>query len=343
MNVPVRALLLVVIVAVGVNAAACSRRGDAGAAAPASESAAANPATARTSTAEPATPAAASPVTEASGTCGTLPPDVRAGQTAVRTLHAGGLDRSYRLHVPAGAASAAGLPVVLNFHGLGSAAVEQEFYSGLVPLSDAEGFVLVTPDGTGSPRGWAIGAVNNGAADDLAFVDVLLDTLERELCIDPARVYATGMSNGAFFSSLLGCIRPERIAAIAPVAGVAWYDSVSCGRPIPVLAFHGVLDTVVPYEEGMIFGVIPYAGAEANAAGWAAHNGCDPSPSTVALTEHVERLEYEGCAAETALITVEDGGHTWPGAIPVARLGPTTTEISAAAMIWAFFADKAVP
>jgi polyhydroxybutyrate depolymerase len=335
----VRVALLVAVVAMGANAAACSRRGGAESEppttdVPASEAAGAS-APARTPTAN----AGQSPSGRA---CGALPGGIASGQAGVRTLRVGGLERSYRLYIPGGVTSAAGLPVVLNFHGLGSAAVEQEFYSGLMPLSDAERFVLVTPDGTGSPRGWAIGVVNNGAADDLAFVDLLLDTLERELCVDAARVYATGMSNGAFFSSLLACVRAGRIAAIAPVAGVAWYDNIPCGGPVPVLAFHGELDAVVPYAAGMIFGVIPYAGAEANVARWAAHNGCEPDPVSEALASHVERHGYNGCEAETALVTVVDGGHTWPGAIPVARLGPTTNEVSAAAMIWAFFADKAI-
>ena len=231
---------------------------------------------------------------------------------------------------------------MLNFHGLGSAAIEQEPYSGLLPLSESEGFVLVTPDGTGSPRGWP--ALTEGdAAPDVSFVNDLLDTIESELCTDPARVYSTGMSNGAFFSSLLGCVLSDRIAAIAPVAGVAWSEDIECGRPMPILAFHGVDDDTVPYEAGDIFGFIPYAGAEANVASWAAHNGCAPEPTSARLAEHVVQLTYDECDAAASLVTVEDGGHTWPGAIAVPGLGHTTDEISAAEMIWAFFEDKVLP
>jgi polyhydroxybutyrate depolymerase len=151
------------------------------------------------------------------------------------------------------------------------------------------------------------------------------------------------MSNGAFFSSLLGCIRPDRIAAIAPVAGVAWDDRRDCGRPMPVIAFHGIADGVVPYQPGSIFGVIPYAGAEANVDGWARHNGCDPESQWAQLTEHVYRVTYAGCRAPAELIAIDGGGHTWPGAIPRPDLGPTTAEISAAEMIWYFFEDKREP
>jgi polyhydroxybutyrate depolymerase len=111
---------------------------------------------------------------------------------------------------------------------------------------------------------------------------------------------------------------------------------------MPVIAFHGFADGTVPFEDGNIFGVIPYAGAEANVDSWAAHNGCGESEWTQ-LTENVYRVIYDGCEAPAELIAVDGGGHTWPGAVPVPRLGPTTEEISAAEMIWAFFADKAVP
>jgi len=337
------AILALALLAASAAAIACSRNGGADA-----EYHATVPGLTREATATPP-PATVAPspsptaTQPAPGECGALPSGVRAGVTVVRTLTVDGVERSYRLHIPAGVETAAGLPVVLNFHGLGSSAAEQEAYSGLIPLSDREKFILITPDGTGSPRGWAILALNNSPADDVAFVDLLLDTIEAELCPDLARVYSTGMSNGAFFSSLLGCIRSDRIAAIAPVAGVAWSDDLPCGRPMPIIAFHGFADGTVPFAGGEIFGVIPYAGAEKNVDGWARHNGCEPDSNWSKLTEHVYRVTYAGCEAPTELIAIDGGGHTWPGAIPVPRLGPTTDEISAAEMIWAFFADTSIP
>jgi polyhydroxybutyrate depolymerase len=326
----------------GIAALACARSGGADEPFHTTVPSVARDAGASTPSPEPSPTATATATTAPPGACGVLPSGVFAGQSAVRTLVVEGVPRSYRLRVPAGAASASGMPVVLNFHGLGSEALEQEAYSELIPVSDREGFVLVSPDGTGQPRGWVFGP-NNRSSDDLAFVDLLIATLEDDLCIDRARVYSTGMSNGAFFSSLLGCVRSESIAAIAPVAGVAWSSEVACGRPMPVLAFHGVADGTVPFAGGDIFGVIPYAGAEANVDGWAAHNGCEPVSEWTSLTEHVYEVAYTGCEAETSLIAIEGGGHTWPGAIPVPALGPTTDEIQAAEMIWEFFADKALP
>ena len=130
-------------------------------------------------------------------------------------------ERLYRLHVPANP-GARFLPMVLNFHGYGRTAAEQEEYSELAPLADREGFVLVTPEGSGSPQGWDIpGIYADIGIDDTAFAAALIRDLTATLCIDGGRVFATGMSNGAQMAALLACAYPELVAAAAPVAGLA--------------------------------------------------------------------------------------------------------------------------
>lgn len=252
-----------------------------------------------------------------------------------------GTTRTYRLYLPAGLTPARPAPLVLNFHGLGSSGMEQEQYSRLLPVADREGFVVVSPDGLGQPRRWQIPGLTEaarGEGPDFAFFDLLLETLGRSLCLDLARVYSTGMSNGAFFSSVLACYRPEAVAAVAPVAGV-FFPPEGCRGQVPLLAIHGREDAVVPYEEGLIFGVVRYAGAEAYVADWARQNGCGPERERTRLAPHVEEGRYPACAADTVLVTVEDGGHTWPGSAPVPRLGNTNQEVSAAELIWEFFAQ----
>lgn len=270
--------------------------------------------------------------------CTAFPEGILPGETALRTLVSGEREREYLVHVPAGAEVDKELPVVLNFHGLGSNAPEQELYSGLVPISDARGFLLVTPNGTGSPRGWAAFSFLPTGTNDLQFTRDLLDELDHAFCIDEERVYSTGLSNGAYMSSRLACVMGDRIAAIAPVAGV-YYPTEPCGDPVPVLAFHGTADAVVPFLGGQVLGILPYAGAPASIALWQDHNGCE-AQETTQITEHVRRIDGSGCEAEASLVVVEGDGHTWPGSFPVPRLGPTTKEISAAEMIWEFFEDK---
>lgn len=270
-----------------------------------------------------------------------LPSGVRAGTTAVRTLTSGGIVRDYRLHLPPNYRTGNETAVVLNFHGLGSDAFQQELYSGLVPISDREGFILVSPNGTGAPRAWASFATIPTGTDDVQFTRDLLNALQADLCIDKARVFSTGMSNGAFMSSRLACVLGDRISAIAPVAGV-FFPTEPCGKPVPILVFHGTMDRTVPYNEGLIFGVLPYAGVSTYADGWAKHNGCLSTSDGKAMSEHVSKETFISCkGAQVAVVTIMGGGHTWPGAaIEIGRPGETTKEISAAEEIWKFFASR---
>jgi polyhydroxybutyrate depolymerase len=236
-------------------------------------------------------------------------------------------DRAYRLHVPASYEPGEPAPLVLNFHGYGRTATEQEAYSGLVPVADRAGFILVTPEGSGHPQAWDIpGIYAENGFDDVGFVAQLLVRLEHDLCVDTARIYATGMSNGAEMAALAGCRLGENFAAIAPVAGVI-FDACE-GEPVPVIAFHGTFDFNVPFESA------PPAMAE-----WARFNGCAGGALTEVVAESVRLTAYQECAGEdTVLYIVDGGGHTWPGAPDDSGgVGPTSHEIDASALIWAFF------
>ena len=57
-------------------------------------------------------------------------------------------------------------------------------------------------------------------ADDVLFVEMLLNELERTLCVDTTRVFLTGMSNGAMMVYQLAQSRiASRFAAVVPVSG----------------------------------------------------------------------------------------------------------------------------
>lgn len=257
------------------------------------------------------------------------------------TLEHDGRERTYHVHVPPSYDPTAPTPLVLNFHGYTSNANQQELLSGAHDAADAAGFIVVHPEGIGARQSWNAGGVCCGTAaaeqvDDVGFVDAMLDALAAELCVDPARVYSTGMSNGGFLSHRLACELSDRIAAIAPVAGVIAVTECEPERPVPVLHFHGTLDTVVPYD-GHEQNNFPSV-AETMSA-WAERNGCDAEP-TETLAEGMTRCEtWSGCdaGAEVVLCTTEGAGHTWPGGFPVPSLGHTTNDISATDAAWEFF------
>jgi polyhydroxybutyrate depolymerase len=295
----------------------------------------------------PATTADAASSAKPSRGCG------RAATPGSTTRHvtAGGTDREYLLSIPEGYDPSKPAPLIFDFHGLGSDMQQQALYSNLDVRGGARGYVVITPDGQGDVlRHWSLRPAA-AANPDVAFVQAMLRTTNRELCIDPARVFSTGISNGAMFSTLLVCALPGRLAAIAPVSGVNATNVCRAGTPrASVLAFHGTADPIVPYEGGAYFSGaaagralgIPQAKKVDDAvAAWAAFDGCRANASTTPVAADVQHLVWPGCPGGRAveLYRIIGGGHTWPGGIPVApgRLGATTESISATQLMLDFF------
>nr|WP_272923933.1 PHB depolymerase family esterase [Streptomyces sp. SID3343] len=252
-------------------------------------------------------------------------------------------------------------PLVLNLHGSNSTGPAQMAITGLGATSERYGFVVAVPEGglrypgSATGRAWNIPGVPlfgghpaaAGGRDEVGFVGATLDALDRTLCLDDRRVYATGFSGGARMTSLLACTLSRRIAAVAPVAGLRadGTDGVRPGpcrpmRPMPVLTFHGLADQANPYDGGRATRWT-YPVPEA-ARRWARIDGCSKPPVLSRVSRHVERTAYDGCAgnAEVILYTESDAGHTWPGAAgsEVRGFGRINQEISANELMWAFFA-----
>ncbi len=247
---------------------------------------------------------------------------------AIWPVTVGRIERETRLFVPERYQPAIATPLVLNFHGSGRTALEQETYSGLADIAEREGFLLATPQGSGSPSGWEIpGVFNDQGGDDVEFAVALIDSLATSHCVDLNRVYATGMSNGAEMASLLACRRPDLIAAIAPVAG-AIFDGCTAGA-VSVMAFHGTFDTLVPFS-----------GAAGDVASWARLVGCTAQIVVERVGTDVEVRSYLGCPEGVAVVLVvsEGGGHQWPGTLtPSGGVGPVSDEIGATELMWTFF------
>jgi polyhydroxybutyrate depolymerase len=264
--------------------------------------------------------------------------------TKLESMQSGGIERTYRLHVPSGYDASRPTPLVLNFHGFASNAWDQEAYTRMTGQADKSGFVTVAPDGSGEPRRWYIyGRLEPSFVDDYAFTRELIDQLSAQLCIDPARIYATGMSNGGGMSSLLGCELNDPIAAIAPAAGSPYSMPACRGKaPMPIVAFHGTDDRTVPFEGGVAGRLgLAAAGVRENMRRWAEHNGCTMTLKSQRIAFDVLLESYEGCrdGADVRLYVVEGGGHTWPGADDAEFLGHTTHSIDATAIAWQFFAE----
>jgi polyhydroxybutyrate depolymerase len=284
-----------------------------------------------------------------------------AGGDQVRWISSGGMRRRYLIHLPAGVTSAAGLPVLLAFHGRLGTAEGMSRLTHLDQVADEHRFVVVYPQGY--RRSWNDGRPSTPAhaagVDDVAFVTGLIRHLIRSDHVDAGRVYATGMSNGAIFTERLGCDLAGLLAGIAPVAGpmpVPVDRSCHPSRPVAVLEIHGTADPVVPYGGGQVHSVTggTVRSVAWTSAYWRAAGRCQQRPATVTLpdTAHdgtgVRVSRGTGCVpgAPVVLYTVIGGGHTWPGGwqyLPSAIIGPTSRQFDASETIWRFFATLPRP
>jgi len=238
-----------------------------------------------------------------------------------KMVMAGGMNRSYVLHVPPNYTGQKPVPVVFDFHGLGGTGTSQMSTSNWRSVADAQGFIMVYPNGVGNS--WNMGRCCNPAqqqnVDDVGFTRAIINQLKTDACIDPKRVYASGCSNGGGMSYKLACDAADVIAAIAPVdcdCVTGSTSNPSCAmcsptRPITEIQFRGTGDTIVPYNGGetpVVAGLV-FPGAQSNFMTWGQINMCSGSPQV--LPNHAACQTYPMCGAgaETTLCVAQNGTH----------------------------------
>lgn len=159
---------------------------------------------------------------------------------AAQPAPAGGYQ--YLRFVPKGynADTTARWPVIIFLHGSGERGTDINLVKvhgppKLVDNDPAFPFITLSPQLPAEDENW-----------DPAKLDIMLDTAMRDLRIDPARVYLTGLSLGGMGTWDWGAARPDRFAAIAPVAARADLSSACKLKDTPIWVFHGDTDSVVP-------------------------------------------------------------------------------------------------
>jgi polyhydroxybutyrate depolymerase len=280
-------------------------------------------------------------------------------------LVVGNRTRHYLLHVPPEAVRQGPLPVVIALHGGGTTAIRLKAYAGLDQLADRDGFVVVYPEGSGPIERhlltWNAGDccvhASERGVDDVGFILDVLRDVARRLPVDRTRVYITGHSNGAMMAYRMAAEVPERIAAIAPVAGAMAVDRFAPALPVPVLHIHSVNDGQALYMGG-VGAPFPltdirvlHRPVEPELARWVERNGC---PAQAQVRERragpaqgdrpaqtATLLVHAPCAtgAEVWLWKLTGVGHTWPGSnsrIQERLIGPDTELVDAAEEVWGF-------
>jgi polyhydroxybutyrate depolymerase len=278
--------------------------------------------------------------------------------TAARlSLTVSGGSRDYLLTTPPPQHKPA--PLVVDFHGYGEGDLTESLTTQFGQLGQRDGFVVLFPQGTGQPIAWNTSTRSDNP--DLHFIRSLLNHIEATQCIDRSRVYATGLSQGAFMTSAVACAMSGRFAAVAPVDGVQLPKPCHTTRPVPMLAFHGTADPILHFNGGIGRQVLANdlkakahgfpklppprlngPGYPATVKAWAAKNGCGKRPTDTKVSPHVIHRVYP-CPKRTAVEfdIIIGGGHSWPGSAfsreIVRFVGHTTTEINATDAIWSFF------
>ncbi len=343
--------LVIALVLAALLAASCSSGSD--------HSSSADTTTRKAAPAAP-TDVATKPSSGCTATTGVVP-----GEETINTTSSGA-PRWYFRHVPASYDPTKPMPVILDLHGYSEGATIHTKMSSLGAYGDAHGFVTITPQGSGDKVPMWDTALDG---KDMTYIGDLLDEVERTVCVDTNRVFTAGLSNGAFMTSAVACKYADRVAAVAPVAGIR--DILGCkpARPVPVIAFHGTNDGYVAYDGGLGEKVASLPSPDGTGtlgegavatpenkgpsipeitADWAKRNGCRTVPVEKPVTADVTLLDFP-CPKgdEVELYRVTDGGHTWPGSTfskaVESAVGFTTFTIDANELIWKFFENHPLP
>lgn len=266
----------------------------------------------------------------------------------VQTLQHKDVKRRYIVYTPPAYHSAPqqAFPVVFNFHGGGMTMAEQMLYTQMNRAADRHGFIVVYPQGIKQDWNVGFGMDYLAGTDDVGFTQAMLDKLKQGYRIDARRVYATGLSRGGFFALRLAAELPQQFAAVASVGATMPEPVVAHhGKPekVGMLLIHGTADQVVLYE-GKAGG---YLSADDTLRYWAKVNAIATTPPQPRLLPaatgddlKVSLLEQANGQQSVALVTIDGGGHTWPGAdafnigLPI---GNTSSSIDANEVMWEFF------
>lgn len=231
---------------------------------------------------------------------------------------------------------------------------------GFNELADQNGFIVGYPEGLNEywndGREDSISLSHYNEIDDVGFIEKLIDYGIDSFRVDPSQIFVAGLSNGGFMTFRLACELSKKIKGIAAVsASLALDQLVNCSADstVSVMMINGTRDPMMPYEGGEMIvnersqGSI--LGTEETIDFWLGENTCkeksskkDVSNTNLFDETRSERLTYANCNNKTkiALITVTNGGHTWPGGrqyMGEKAIGKTSKDFDASEEIWKFF------
>lgn len=277
------------------------------------------------------------------------------GDAQVVSISVGGLERRFLVHVPANVESRPGAVIVLHGgRGTGEGIMKT---SGMNDASDEGGFLAVYPEAASEGARWNSGtAISQGGADDIAYLRAVIEVLGDSFNVDPARVFATGISSGGSMLYGLACQAPGLMRAIAPVAAnmsQGQRDACAPGQGTPIMMFSGTADPLMVFTGGPATlkigkqpetaGTDPLMSAPDTLAFWAGLNRCGAASETALRDASndgttVTEIRHDCGGAATMMYRINGGGHAWPGSGTSRKIsGPTSKDISATSTMVQFF------
>jgi polyhydroxybutyrate depolymerase len=270
-----------------------------------------------------------------------------------------GNTRQYAVHVPSGYSKSTPVPALFCIHGLDQNPVMFCLDTGVAwpAKADQEGFVVIMPNGYMNSwnGGTCCGSAASTGLDDVSLMRAIFAEVGTHVNIDLGRVYATGLSNGAYMSYRLACEASDLFVAVAPSAGAVGTAAIGGGtattsdlatcaptNKVSILDIHGTSDPLIAYSL-----------QKPSLATLQASNGCSTTttPSTVPLSGgDTTCVTFAGCpACPNVAVTgcsIMGGGHCWfgssdcgtgGGAIGNAVVGSNSNFMMNTDAIWAFF------
>lgn len=265
--------------------------------------------------------------------------------------------------------SATGWSLVMMLHGGGGSANNVIESTGWAELGEKEGFITIFPNGTprnekrresflGNPQTWNSGGKQSLAAgelsatakdiDDVGFLGELIERVQREMRIDPKRIYVAGHSNGAGMAYRFGFERSDLVAAVGVVAGTFYLNPKPLTSPVSLIQIVGDIDPFTP----MAGGKVTIAGRTASMPPalqsprtWASMLGLQSEPKTMQDNSTLSVLVWGPAknGAEVRSIVINGHGHAYPSPTdsfhPAFLFGSTVKTLNATETMWRFFQD----
>ncbi len=271
-----------------------------------------------------------------------------------------GRERTYHVFAPSTIADEP-MPLLIAMHGGLGSGLQFRDNSGFDELAETNGFIVAYPDGIRilerrDNRVWNGGACCGVAGegrqnvDDVGFIAAVIEEISAAYPVDPARVFATGHSNGAIMSYRLACELADTIVAIAFQSGSIEVDECAPSRPVSVLHLHGLADTNINLDGGPGDGVSShdFASPLESIEAMATLNGCSGREAFADPTNpDVSGTRWGDCdsGTEVELMLVEGANHAWmghPGRFVQEQLmGEPYADLDASFVIWEFLASHA--